>query len=161
MKYRRLTLDELQGLEGEFIQFLAANTITSTDWEKLKNESQDKAERLIEIFSDMVFEKTLEQINYLEQKSAKEIRTFHCGPEKIKMIGILVEGKTSLDFRQNLDPQQMMAQLSLSGAELKLFQGEKNYKTSRNEELFQLMQQGALISKDGHLYHTLLQLRSN
>lgn len=160
MKYRRLTLDELQGLEKDFIQFLAANSVTGQDWETIKNESQEKAARLIEIFSDMVFEKTLEKVTYLEQKSAREIRTFLCGSEKIKMIGILVEGETTLDFRKNLDPQQMMAQLSLSGAELKLFQGEKTYKSSRNEELFQLMEQGALISKDGHLYHTLLQLRN-
>lgn len=158
MKYRRLRLDELQSLEKEFINFLAANSITGPDWEKLKNESQDKAERMIEIFSDMIFEQTLEKVNYLEQKSAREIRTYHCGAEKINMIGILVEGETSLDFRQNLDPQQMMAQLGQSGAQLKLFKGEKVYKMDRNQELFSLMEQGALISKDGHLYLTLSQL---
>ena len=158
MKYRRLRFDELQGLEKDFINFLAANSVTSDDWEKLKNESPDKAEQMIEIFSDMIFEQTLKKVDYLEQKSAREIRTYHCGSEKINMIGILVEGETTLDFRQNLDPQQMMAQLSLSGASLKLFKGEKIYKKDRNQELFDLMEIGALISRDGHLYKTLSQL---
>ncbi|NET39852.1 MAG: hypothetical protein F6K19_49185 [Cyanothece sp. SIO1E1] len=158
MKYRRLHIDELQGLEKDFINFLAANSVTSDDWEKLKNESQEKAEKMIEIFSDMIFEQTLQKVDYLEQKSAREIRTYHCGPDKISMIGILVEGETSLDFRQNLDPQQMMAQLGLSGAQLKLFKGEKTYKKERNLELFDLMERGALISRDGHLYKTLAQL---
>lgn len=158
MKYRRLRFDELQGLEKDFINFLAANSVTSSDWEKLKNESQDKAEKMIDIFSDMIFEQTLQKVEYLEQKSAREIRTYHCGTDKMNMIGILIEGPSSLDFRQNLDPQQMMAQLSLSGAQLKLFKGEKTYKKDRNLELFDLMEKGALISRDGHLYQTLAQL---
>ena len=35
MKFRRLTLAELQELESEFIQFLAANTVTGPDWQNL------------------------------------------------------------------------------------------------------------------------------
>jgi len=159
MKYRRLNLDELKSLERDFINFLAANSVTGEDWEKLKNEEQDKAERLIEIFSDMVFDKTLEKIEYLEQKSAKEIRTYHCQADRLIMIGLLIEGESTLDFRQNLPPQQMIQQLSLSGAQLKLFRGEKAYDKDRQQILFQLMEQGALIAKDGHLYKVLNQLQ--
>lgn len=159
MKYRRLTLDELKSLERDFINFLAANSVTGEDWEKLKNEEQDKAERLIEIFSDMVFDKTLEKIEYLEQKSAKEIRTYHCQADRLIMIGLLIEGESTLDFRQNLPPQQMIQQLTLSGAQLKLFRGEKAYDKDRQQVLFQLMEQGALIAKDGHLYKVLNQLQ--
>jgi len=159
MKYRRLNLDELKSLERDFINFLAANSVTGEDWEKLKNEEPDKAERLIEIFSDMVFDKTLEKIEYLEQKSAKEIRTYHCQADRLIMIGLLIEGESTLDFRQNLPPQQMIQQLSLSGAQLKLFRGEKAYDKDRQQILFQLMEQGALIAKDGHLYKVLNQLQ--
>lgn len=159
MKYRRLNLDELKSLEKDFINFLAANSVTGEDWEKLKNTEQDKAERLIEIFSDLVFEKTLEKIEYLEQKSAKEIRTYHCQADRLIMIGLLIEGESTLDFRQNIAPQQMIQQLTLSGAELKLFRGEKAYDKDRQQILFQLMEQGALIAKDGHLYKVLNQLQ--
>lgn len=159
MKYRRLNLDELKSLEKDFINFLAANSVTGEDWEKLKNEELDKAESLIEIFSDMVFDKTLEKIEYLEQKSAREIRTYHCQADKLIMIGLLIEGETTLDFRHNIAPEQMINQLNQSGAELKLFRGEKAYDTDRKEILFKLMEQGALIAKDGHLYKVFSQLQ--
>ena len=53
----------------------------------------------------------------------------------------------------------MIQQLTLSGAQLKLFRGEKAYDKDRQQVLFQLMEQGALIAKDGHLYKVLNQLQ--
>ena len=155
MKYRRLTTTELQEVEQEFIRFLASHSITAPDWVKLKEKEQDKANGLIEIFSDIVFEQTLKKVRYLEQKMPKDYRTFHCLDEKIMMIGIIIEGPSQLDFTQNISPQEMMAQLQLSNAKLKLYKGEKKYQKEREVELFELMQQGALISKDGAMYKTL------
>ncbi|MEZ5038248.1 MAG: DUF6495 family protein [Saprospiraceae bacterium] len=159
MKYRSLSLEELESLKTDFIKFLAANTITSDDWEKLKRDQAEKAEQLIAIFSDMVFDQTLEKVTYLEHKTPRSIRTYHCLPDKISLMGLLVEGETALNFTQNLSPEQMINLVQLSGAELKLFSGEKAYKTDRKLEIFELMEQGALISKDGHLFHTLHQLK--
>ena len=42
MKYRKLELAELELLRDEFVNFLAANTVTSQDWEKIKVESKDR-----------------------------------------------------------------------------------------------------------------------
>ena len=159
MKYRRLGLDELQQLEQDFINFLAANSVTSDDWEKLKQESPEKVEQLLDIFSDMVFDKTLEKVQYLEQKAARELRTFHCLPEHMIMLGLRIQGQTQLDFRQQQSPQEMMQQLQASRAQLQLFRGEKAYRQDRKLEIFHLMEQGALISKDGQLFKTLEQLK--
>lgn len=160
MKFRRLDKEELQEMEPEFIRFLAANTITGDDWEKLKAENLEKAEGLIEIFSDIVFENILKKIEYLEIKTPNDLRTFHCEAEKIKMIGLKINGESSVDFTKNQDPTQIMSLLRLSNAKLQLYKGEKSYAKEREVELFELMeQQGALISKDGHLYKTLAQLQ--
>jgi sulfur relay (sulfurtransferase) DsrF/TusC family protein len=160
MKFRKLDKEELQEMEPEFIRFLAANTITGDDWEKLKVENLEKAEGLIEIFSDIVFEKILKKIEYLEIKTPNDLRTFHCEAEKIKMIGLKINGESSVDFTKNQDPTQIMSLLRLSNAKLQLYKGEKSYAKEREVELFELMeQQGALISKDGHLYKTLAQLQ--
>ena len=59
MKFRRLTNEELQELEKEFVQFLVSNTVTADDWEKIKEDNPERAEGLIEIFSDIVFEKVI------------------------------------------------------------------------------------------------------
>lgn len=155
MKYRRLTSAELQDLETEFVQFLVANTVTSEEWVQLKENEPEKAEQLIELFSDVVFEKVISGVEYLEVKSPRDLKTFHCQDDKIVLLGLRINGETQLDFTQNPDPQQMMQQLQLSGAKLQLYSAEKGYQPNRNEELFRMMQAGALISKDGFLYKTL------
>ncbi len=160
MKYRRLRQDELQELESDFVKFLAANTVTAQEWVKLKEEEPEKAERLIELFSDIVFDQILERVEYLELKTPKDFRTFQCQEDRIEMLGLLVDGKTEFDFTQNLSPQQMMANIQLSGAKLKMYRGERTYKTDRKLEVFALMEQGALISKKGEMFHTLKNLRS-
>ena len=160
MKYRRLSKAELASLEAEFIRFLASNTVTAQDWEKIKTETPEKAEGLIDIFSDLVFENTLKKVQYLELKQPKDIRTFHCQEDKISMIGLLIEGNTQLDLTQNLAPEQMISMLQLSGAELKMYSGERAYQKEREVELFELMEQGALISRDGHLFKTLQGLKN-
>lgn len=160
MKYRKLTIEELQELEKEFITFLSAQSITSDLWEEIKEKQADRAQQLIEQFSDIVFEKVISNIKYLEQKSKREIRLFHCLPEKIKMLGLVIHGETQIDFTQNMSPEQMMQQMQLSGAGLKMYQGERAYRKQREVELFELMEEGALISKDGALYKTLESLNT-
>ncbi len=159
MKYRKLTIEELQEMEQEFITFLSVHSISSDLWEEMKTKQPERTEQLIEQFSDIVFEKVLKNIEYLEQKSRKEIRLFHCQEEKIKVLGLVVEGETLLDFTQNQSPEQMLQQMQLSGASLKMYEGERSYRKQRELELFELMEKGALISKDGALYKTVDQLR--
>ncbi|MEM6964252.1 MAG: DUF6495 family protein [Bacteroidota bacterium] len=161
MKFRRLTNDELAELEKEFTRFLASNTVTADDWEKLKKEDQQKAEGLINIFSDIVFEKTIEKLEYLQMKTPKDLKIFHCRKEDIELMGLRVEGQTTLDFTQNTTPEAMMQMLQLSGAKLQLYNAQKKYKNGdRAQELFEMMQSGCLIS-DGKMYTTLKNLQPN
>ena len=158
MRYRRLRNDELAELETEFVRFLASQAISSGEWEKIKRERPGQTNELIDIFSDMVFESVLDKVEYLELKTPKDIKTFHCGADKMVMIGLQIEGESTLDFTGNLSPQQMIQQLQLSGAKLQMYRGEKAYGENRLKAIFEWMEKGALISKDGMLYHTLLSL---
>ena len=155
MKYRRLTNEELQELEKEFVTFLSSNHITADDWKKLKVNSPEKIEELIGMFSDIVFEKILKQVEFLEQKTPKDMRLFQLKEDKILMRGIRVEGETDLDFTQTADPATMAVQLQSSQAKLQMYTGERAYRNGRTKEAFELMQQGALISKDGALFKAL------
>ena len=152
-------MDELQELEKDFVKYLAVNSITGEDWEKIKALQPEEAEKHIEIFSDLVFERTLQDVEYLEIKTPKDLRTFHCEQDKINMLGLLVEGETHLDLTRNDSPQQMMQMLQVSGAKLKMYSGQRAYKEERAIELFKLMEQGALISRDGAMYKLLTQLK--
>jgi len=159
MKYRRLTKEELAELEREFVRFLAANSVTADDWQKLKEEEPGKAEGLIDTFSDIVFERTLKEAEYLEFKTPKDLKTFHFKKEKVILNGLKVEGPSNLDFTQDISPEQMLGQLKLSGAQLKLYTAEKEYRKEREQEMFDLMERGALISRDGALFKTLESLK--
>lgn len=159
MKYRRLTNEELAELEEQFIRFLAANSITGPVWEDLKQADDPRVEQLIGQFSDLVFDKVIANVKYLEWRQARDFRTFHCGPDRLQMNGFMIEGATSLDLRQNLPPDQMLSMVQVSGAKLKLYSGEREYRHSRERDLFELMENGARISQDGAMYHTLEQLK--
>lgn len=154
MKYRRLTQEELQELEGQFVRFLASNTVTADDWVKIKKEDLTKAEKLIEMFSDIVFQQTLEKVGFLQRKSKNEIQIFACLPDKLKLRGLRIQGKSNLDFTQQQDPTTMMQLLQASGAELQIYRAEKPYNKTREQELFEMMEQGCLISK-GEMYKVL------
>ena len=72
-KYKCLTADELQNLEKEFINFLASAQITGSDWEKMKKDEVEKVEELIAVFSDLVYEKVLSKIKFLEYRDTKTL----------------------------------------------------------------------------------------
>ena len=159
MKYRRLTNDELVGLETEFVRFLASNTVTGDDWEKIKKENPERAEGLIEIFSDIVFDKTITKVEYLEMKTPKDLKIFRCNKENIELMGLKVEGESDLDFTQDISPEEMMVKLQSSDAKLQMYSADKKYKDDdRLQEIFQMMQWGSLIS-DGKLFHLLRTLK--
>lgn len=158
MKYRRLRTDELEEMETEFITFLASNSVTGEDWERLKTDHPGQADQLIDLFSDIVFDKVLDKVEYLEYKAPKDMKTFHFGPDKAVMLGVRVEGDSRIDFTRDESPEQMAGQMMLSGAKLKLYRAEKVYQKERKQELFDLMENGALISRDGAMYKTLQEL---
>jgi hypothetical protein len=159
MKYRRLNESELKDLEQDFIRFLASNQITASDWEKLKGEETEKVNGLIELFSDQVFDKVFDKLEYLEFKTLNDIKTFHCQQDKIVMMGLFVEGNAQIDFSKNQGSNDIMEAVKASGAAVKIYTAEKTYKGDRNQELFKMMENGCLISKDGALYKTLFSLK--
>lgn len=159
MKYRKLNIDELKSLEAEFIRFLASNTVTASDWEKVKKEDAQKAEELIELFSDIVIGQSLEKVKFLDLKRPKDIRSFHCQKEKIELRGLMIEGESDFVFDINELPEKMLANIAQTDVSLQIISAERAYQESRELELFKLMEQGALISKDGNLFTLLGKLK--
>ncbi len=160
MKYRRLSNAELQELEKDFVKFLATTHVTADDWVKLKENDPLKVEELIEIYSDIVYDKTLKKLEYLEFKTRHDIKTFHCQAEKMVLMGIAVAPNSGVDFTQDLSSQRIMEKLKQTNQDLQIYTAEKVYNGDREKELFQMMESGCLISKDGYLFKTLSTLKS-
>ena len=54
MKYSRLTKEQFEEMKQEFINFLASQSITADEWEKIKKEQPKAAEQELDVFSDLI-----------------------------------------------------------------------------------------------------------
>lgn len=161
MKFRRLNSEELQELEKEFIQFLVTHSITAPDWVKLKEEEPEKAEGLLDLFSDIVFEKVVQNVNYLEYRTPDDIKTFHCLEGKIVLNGLRMEGQAPIDLTTDLPPAQMFQELQKADVKLQIYTAEKTYKPDRSAELFRMLEGGAKISREGQLFLAIEAFKGN
>lgn len=130
-KFRCLTLEELELLKKEFIDFLAVNTITGDDWEKIKKSEPEKQQRTIELFSEVVFTKILREIKFLELHTSDLVSAIQCNASEMILISA-----------------------EKVGEEAKIFSTNKPYTKDREEELFDLMNQG-FVKSDGKLFKQL------
>jgi hypothetical protein len=142
LKYRKLTLTELEGLREDYIRFLAANSITADDWVKLKNENQEATDKLIELFSDIVWEKILSKIQYVRVVSQTALRVMYFGEDKAHLIQLKLN---SDDF--NFTNPETIKQIAEGSIDLlqfdpEMIQGSKTYSTTREYEVFLALEQG-------------------
>jgi cag pathogenicity island protein 24 len=151
MKYKRLSVEELQALQMDFVNFLASMQITAADWEKMKKEKNEEANLLIDVFSDMVYDKVLNKISYLEFRDEKTLNIFYFGQDTVKLIGLRVKEGSKL----NLMVPDVMEQWNESNqASVNIVRSERNYQKEKQLEIFELLQTGCLITDD-KLFKTL------
>lgn len=144
MKYRRLSKEELESLEKEFIHFLITNGIDAPEWDNISKNEKDKANEMVDIFSDMVFEKALGNIKFLEHVSPKDIKYFFCSDKKMVLACIKASDQSTLDFTHSKTIHGLAnGSIDLKPNELQYFSTEKDYQNQREIEVFELMQQGA------------------
>jgi len=160
MKYRRLTMEELKDMENEFVRFLVSNGVTADDWEKIKIENPTKAEGLIVIFSDVVFDKILEKVKYIEFRSPHDIKTFRCLEDKIELLGLKVNGASGLNFTKGQPLKDMLAYIKYAPeGGVQMYSAEKGYKDNNpKKEIFNMLENGASIS-EGEIFEALLKLK--
>ncbi len=146
MKYRKLTKDELEVFEKEFIQFLVINGITADEWLKIKLNQKPKAERIIEQFSDVIFESVLRKTKYIDFIAPHSIKCFQFLNDKVVMVGVDAPKDSKIDFTSQLKASDY--------SDLEVYTTSKPYQKERSEELFNLIQAGAQIS-DGSRFKKL------
>lgn len=148
MKYIRLTRQQLEELHQEFINFLATQSITGEEWEKLKKEKPEVAEEELDVFSDLIWEGVLSKVQFLENISAQQMHLFHLQDKEMKLISVKVMNP-DIDlgtkegfswFRKNYQ-SDFVEYLTAS----------KAYSADKNLDKFNLIRQGGAITK-GELY---------
>lgn len=135
MKYRSLTIDELEILKDDFISFLALNGIAADDWKDIQLTDSAKHDKVIELFSEVVFSKILRQIKFLELKANNIYSAIQCNADEMVMIT-----------------------LEKKPAGNELYSSQKAYTVNREEDIYALLNKG-FVKSDGKLFKKLWLLK--
>ncbi|RMA64601.1 DUF6495 family protein [Ulvibacter antarcticus] len=148
LKYTRLTKEQFESLNKEFITFLATQSITGDEWTTIKEKQPEVAEQELDIFSDLVWEGVLKQATYLENISAQQLFLFEVGASEMSLIVVKVTNEahdiTSAEGYKWL-------QQNFASDEVEFFTSSKAFSEDKNADIFGLIKQGAAITK-GELY---------
>ena len=148
MKYTRLTKEQLEELNKEFINFLATQSITGEEWKKIKEQKPEVAEEELDVFSDLVWEGVLSKVDYLENIAPQHMYLFNAGETQLRLIGLKIK-REEID----LTTKEGFAWLreNLMSDEVELFNADKSIETDKNIKIFELIKQGSTITK-GELF---------
>jgi len=144
MKYTRLTKEQFDELNQEFINFLATQSITADEWADIKKNKPEVAEEELDIFSDLVWEGVLQKAKYLEHFSKQQLFLFEIGEVKMTLVGIKVDNET-VDIRTR-DGYRWLQDNLLNEA-VQIYTSTKVISEDRNKDIFALIKQGANITK--------------
>jgi hypothetical protein len=148
LKYARLTKEQFEEMQQEFINFLATQSITAKEWERIKKEQPQVAEQELDVFSDLIWQGVLQKVFYLENISRQELFLFKCEDKLMRVIVIQVENDL-VDLTTKTGYQWLQNNLMHDG--VKFLNGTKPYTEDPLQDKFQLIQQGAVITK-GELF---------
>lgn len=151
MKYTQLTKEQFEELHEEFALFLAAQSIDVKEWDSIKKDKRELADKHLNAFSDFVWEKVLDKANYLDHFSKDTLNLFKCNKADLQRIVVKVkkEGINLLnekDFNWFIDNSK--------DGSIEYLKGKKGYNKEKNLEIFDLIQQGGVVS-DGALFEAI------
>lgn len=148
MKFARLTKEQFEEMHEEFGRFLATRSISKDDWVVMKASNPSGAEEELDLFSDLVWEGVLRNVNYLENISAQHMHLFYAGDKEIKLISIKV---TNPEIDLTTETGFAWFKKNWQSDFVEYLRADKAYVDERSSELFGLIRQGAVITK-GDLY---------
>jgi len=148
MKYRRLTKQQFEELHQEFINFLATQSITGEEWKQLKTDKPEVAEEELDVFSDLIWEGVLNKVTYLENISAQQMHLFELMDKEMKLISVKVMNP-KIDLQTTVGFNWFKKNWQSDFVDY--LTASKAYGEDKNLDKFNLIQQGAVITK-GDLY---------
>ena len=151
MKYARLTKEQLEELHPEFITFLATQSIDKIEWDNIKKNRPHVAEQEIDLFSDVIWDKALTNVSYIDHFSKNYIFLFKC-VEEVVFSWVVKTNNPQINF-VSADGIHWLAD-NLFSNDVEITRGRKDISNNRNSALFDIIKQGGIISK-GDLFNKL------
>lgn len=148
MKYARLTKEQFEELHQEFINFLATQSITADEWANLKVNKPEVAEMELDVFSDLIWEGVLNKAEYLEHFAPQHMYLFHLDEKNMHAIVVNVKNdEVDITAKEGYN----WLRENLMDESVEFLQADKAYTEDKNLDKFQMIEQGASITK-GDLY---------
>lgn len=151
MKYQRLTKEQLDALHEEFATFLATQSIDAQKWVEIVAERPSLAEEQLDLFSDMIWDRVLEKVTYLENIAPDYLFLFHIGEEAMHTIIIQILDK-SIDVTTK--EGFLWLKENMLSESVQIRRGSKQFGEDKLQDVFALIRQGAEITK-GILYRAI------
>lgn len=151
MKYVRLTKEQLEELHPEFITFLATQSIDKKEWDDLKMNKPEIAEQEIDVFSDMIWDRAISNVNFIDHFSKNYIFLFKC-VENVVYSYVINSNVEKINFLSAEGINWLSENIFSDDIEIK--KGKKDISEDRNSSLFSIIKQGGIISK-GELFTKL------
>mgnify|MGYP006193265111 CR=1 FL=1 len=148
MKYARLTKEQLEELHPEFITFLATQSIDKKEWDELKSNKPEIAEQEIDVFSDMIWERALTNVRFIDHFSKDYIFLFKCA-ENFVFSYVINASNENINFLSEEGINWLSE--NMTSDEVIIQKGKKDISVDRNGSLFEIIKQGGIISK-GELF---------
>lgn len=141
-RFRVLSSAELQELEPEFKQFLIVNELYDKEWRQLAAQDPQKAQYFIELFSDIVLEKSYQKAQGLVQIGHDFIVLFLLQDEKWQLLQFKFE---SGQLSEKNDLNELFGFLKAHWSKAQLTKGTKPSPNNKPESVHQMVQNGAQI----------------
>lgn len=151
MKYRMLSREQFEELHEEFALFLASQEIDQTEWKDIKINRPKIAQQEMEVFSDMVWDRVLENATFLDHIGLNSLNLFKRDKDDFHRILLKVE-RTEFDLSKEADFKWLMD--NLKSEEVTIYKAKKKFEGEFKEEFFSLIEKGAVLSK-GDLFIAL------
>ena len=146
MRYHKLSEAQFREMHKEFSIFLAAQGINKKEWDKIKEESLEKVDHLLNAFSDMVWDRIISTCAYLEFSTPDQLYLFHT-QEKNATVFVVKISPQFTDLTTEAGFEILLNQLHSD--KVTLYTASKPYTPSRNEFIYSYLKKGATLSKGG------------
>jgi hypothetical protein len=142
MEYRMLSREEMTLFDEDFKHYLIVNGISNEAWLEMNEKNVPEAQKIVEVFSDVVLQKAYEKIHFLEYRSKQQLMVFSCEKEEIYLIGLSSKADR-VDFST---PENIEESIVNYNSQIQSFQQTKKYNKKRELELFEMTEQGCVVS---------------
>ena len=139
MKYSRLSKEQFNLLNKEFSNYLATLSIDKLKWNLLKK-NKVNVDKILDDFSDLVWDKVISEKVYLIHFSKKQVFFFLCDLKFIELISISINSEINLKNKNIWKWITKNIFLKMS-----IYFIPKKYLEDRNIEIFELIKMGSII----------------